>query len=148
MVVTEGDRVPGADDGLGRIVFADRDRHGDPLDPLLADRTDPRAVGERGRAGFGDDAADVVGPRCLFHAGRDIDGVAIDADRAPGVALLADDDVAAVNADAKGGRRAERALVGRALFGDGLNIASTARRIASHLNASAQSQIAISPSPL
>jgi hypothetical protein len=45
--------------------------------------------------------------RSVFHAGRDVDRITVDTDRALGVALLADDHVAAVQADAKAGNDPE-----------------------------------------
>src|SRR6266436_8799534 len=107
--VTVGARAARGDARLRRpprsseSVFADRNRRRDALDLLGADRTDAAAIGERLRNDFGYHAADVVGAGRLFHAGGDIDGIAIDADRSLGIALLADDDGAAMDADAKAG---------------------------------------------
>src|SRR5262249_35944357 len=76
------------------------------------------AICQRLGHGGGDDAADSVISRRLLHARGDIDGIAIDSDRSFAVSLLADDNLAAVDADTELWRDAKRRLISVTLLRD------------------------------
>ena len=79
------------------------------------------AVGKRVRdvAGYG--AANTMRFRRFFHSCRDIDGTSVNPDRPLGIALLADDDLAAMHPNAEAGYHAELPLICRLLSPDGGN---------------------------
>src|SRR6202035_3336785 len=87
----------------------------DAFDALLSNLIEAASVSECIGDDAGNDAGSIVGPRRFLHAGGDVDGVSVDADRTPGVALFTDDDVSAVDADAEIRRDAQQMTTRRAL---------------------------------
>src|SRR5262249_59618719 len=101
------------------MILIDADRGGNPFDGFHADFSQAIVVRESSDDGTRHDATHIVSSGDLFHPRGDIDGVAIDADRALGVALLADDHLAAMDADPEARYDAEQFLVRCALQLDG-----------------------------
>jgi hypothetical protein len=84
-----------------RSVLTDTDCGGDALDSFLADLVDPVAVRQRVGNTPRQDASYAVCSRDLLHSRRYVDRVAVDADRALRVTLLAHHHVATVDPDPK-----------------------------------------------
>src|SRR5271170_5364609 len=92
-------------------IFEDRHLARDPPDFFVTDRTQPLAVvAKRRRDITRYHTGDVMRFRRLFHSRGDIDGAPVDADRALGVALLADHHLAAMDSDPEAWHDAELLL--------------------------------------
>ena len=97
-------------------ILEDRDLDGYAFDLFVTEREQlPLAVGERLCDVAGYHAGYIMGFCRFFHSCRDVDRTAVDPDRPLGVALLADDDLAAVHPDAEARHNAELTLIFRPL---------------------------------
>ena len=130
------------------MISADRDWGGNSLHAFFTKCLEAVVRREciRDRARY--HAADAMRPSSFLHPGRDIDRIAIDTNRAFGVALLAHHDVAAVNTDAKLGRNAKRAHIGIALPRDRSEHLVDGTQDGVVTDCRIPIQIAIRPSPL